>query len=342
MKLIVNKKPIIPVSNELLIHLQKSGRQMALPLEYDDLLRFSDSFPVYDRDDNPTLWESVVYPNHLDEDLHRSLTQIYVILLAGGDQSIMEHLSVDRIDYCAFANSRPFRIRVINRFNDNHDHFYIKQADASRIYGLEMEGLISPNRINYLMDRNTLIEEHIIGIPGDTYIEEGLNHKNLNHVRLGKEFVKFNERCFSCLIGDMRSYNYVINVTPDVEEEQYRVRPIDFDQFCHEGKVKVYLPQFFSENQKIVQLCMDYLNPKTVRQYQHEERNLIGRRYLYAKTQVNSLIRCMKTGNIAPHENVIHLRNDLTEFHKNKRFLKCKTMGDILQENITSIITPKN
>jgi hypothetical protein len=311
---------------------------MNLPLEYEDLLRFSDSFPIYDVDDNPTLWESVIYPNHLDDDLHHSLTQIYVILLAGGDQSIMEHLSVDRIDYCAFANSRPFRIRIKNRFNDNHDHFYIKKSDASRIYGLEMEGLISPNRINYLMDRNTLIEEHIIGIPGDAFIEESLNSEKMNHVRLGKEFVKFNERCFASLIGDMRSYNYVVNVTPDVEEEQYRVRPIDFDQFCHEGAVKVYLPQFFSENQKIVQLCMDYLNPNTVRQYQREERNLIGRRFLYAKSQVMSLITCMKRGSIAPEENVIQLRNELSEFHKNKLFLKCTNMGQILHENIKTII----
>ena len=38
--------------------------------------------------------------------------------------------SGDRIDFGQFGNSRPFRIRVRNRFNDNYDHYYVKKADA--------------------------------------------------------------------------------------------------------------------------------------------------------------------------------------------------------------------
>jgi hypothetical protein len=57
-----------------------------------------------------------------------------------------------------FGNSKPFRVRIINRLNDNYDHFYVKIADASRVYGLELEHILSPNRINYLTDDNTLIE----------------------------------------------------------------------------------------------------------------------------------------------------------------------------------------
>ena len=84
-----------------------------------------------------------------------------------------------------------------------------------------------------------------------------MKNEQLNKVRLAKEFVKFNERCFVSLLGDMRSYNYVVNVTPDVEEEQFRVRSIDFDQQCFEGDLKVYLPQFYPENNDIVNLCMN-------------------------------------------------------------------------------------
>ena len=70
----------------------------------------------------------------------------------------------------------------------------------------------------------------------------------MNKVRLAKEFIKFNERCFVKLLGDMRSYNYVIDVTPDFDAVQYRVRAIDFDQHAFEGRKKMYLPQFFKEN----------------------------------------------------------------------------------------------
>ena len=49
-----------------------------------------------------------------------------------------QHLTVDRIDLCSFANSQPFRVRIVNRLSDNFDYFYIKRADASRVYGLEL------------------------------------------------------------------------------------------------------------------------------------------------------------------------------------------------------------
>jgi hypothetical protein len=60
---------------------------------------------------------------------------------------------VDRIDFGDFGNSKPFRIRVTNLFNDNSDYFYVKQADASRIYGLELDHILSPNRISLLVSQ---------------------------------------------------------------------------------------------------------------------------------------------------------------------------------------------
>jgi hypothetical protein len=34
-----------------------------------------------------------------------------------------------------------------------------------RIYGLELEHILSPDKINFLVYNDTLIEEHIMGIP---------------------------------------------------------------------------------------------------------------------------------------------------------------------------------
>jgi hypothetical protein len=48
--------------------------------------------------------------------------------------------------------------------NDNFDYFYVKRADSSRIYGMELEHLLSPNRMSYLTFEDTVVEEHIIGI----------------------------------------------------------------------------------------------------------------------------------------------------------------------------------
>src|SRR6185295_16492288 len=162
----------------------------------------------------------------MTEELNKSLTMIYSILKSDGDTTVLEHLYVSRTDYCTFGNSNPFRVRIVNQFNDNYDYFYVKKDDASRIYGLELEHILSPNRINYYVDHDTLIEEHIPGIPGNDFIAGYLKKPECNKVRIAKEFVKFNERCFVRLLGDMRSYNYVVDITPDFEDEQYRIRPI--------------------------------------------------------------------------------------------------------------------
>jgi hypothetical protein len=79
-----------------------------------------------------------------------------------------------------------------------------------------------PNRINFLIHKNTLIEEHILGIPGDVFIKKHLsNCTELEKAQISKEFVKFNERCLIGLLGDMRSYNYVIIPVHDFDQVIY-------------------------------------------------------------------------------------------------------------------------
>src|SRR3954471_5745003 len=267
------KKPIFPVQDSLRRYLERYGREANLPASYQDLYRFTYSKPLIDKFGKDTYWETVMYDMHQWEYLRESLLKIYAILKTEGDLSFTEHLDVKRVDFCSFGNSQPFRIRIVNKFNDNYDHYYIKQADASRIYGLELEHLLSPNRITFLTNRNTLIEEHIPGIPGDVFAEDYLYNRSTNVIRFAKEFVKFNERCFVRLLGDMRSYNFVVNITPDIDEDfQYRIRAIDFDQQCYEGRKNLYLPQYFKENKPFVDEVIRHLDKDSIAQYQAEER----------------------------------------------------------------------
>src|SRR3546814_11208964 len=97
------------------------------------------------------------------------------------------------------------------------------------MYGLELEHILSPNRIVYFTDENTLIEEHIAGIPGDMFIRDYLNDNSFNQTRIAKEFIKFNEPCFIRMLGAMRSYNYVIDITDrnsDVKGKSESVRVV--------------------------------------------------------------------------------------------------------------------
>jgi hypothetical protein len=327
---ISKKKLTFSIANSLRDYLTHYGREVKLPLEYESLLRWNTEIPLLNKNGIDTYWKTVFYNPSEMQEIYIALVTIYVILKSNGDLQIAQHLTVDRIDYCSFGNSHPFRIKIINKYNDNYDYFYVKKADASRIYGLELEHILSPNRIIYFTNNNTLIEEHIAGIPGDVFIKQFLNSKELNPKRLAKEFVKFNERCFIRLLGDMRSYNFIIDVTQDFDDVQYRIRAIDFDQQSFEGKKTLYLPQFFKENLPLVQLGMDLLTIPAVEQYRKEERALMKNRVNIEHYRLQKLLDVMSIDNISTDEKIKQLRTELADHYKNNIFNTCNTMGDIV------------
>ena len=336
---ISKRKPFTPINKSLWDYLDKYSRKIKLPVGYSDLMRYHDSFPHVDKHGNGTLWDTLMYQASVMEELNHGLTMVYSLLKTEGDKEITKHLMADRIDFCTFGNSHPFRVRIVNLLNDNYDYMYIKKADASRVYGLELEHLLSPNYISYLVYGNTLVEEHIAGIPGDQFLLGYIKNPTFNKVRFAKEFVKFNERCFVRLLGDMRSYNYVIDVTPDFEDEQYRIRAIDFDQQSHEGSKSIYLPQYFKENNPIIDLGMEFMKVETTRQYQFEERTLIARRLNINKSKVSNLIICMKQHDLSTPGKIKQLRQELNKYHKTVEFSKCGSMGDILETNLRLILS---
>ena len=331
-RLMSKKKPTYPILPFLDAYLNDYNRSLKISVFYDDLLRFSGSVSVFDKNDEDTLWVSVYYNEFERKEIDRSLKQVYTILHSDGNQEITEYLSIDAIDYCTFGNSKPFRIKIRNILNDNFTYFYVKKADASRVYGLELEHIFSPHRINFFVYENTLIEEHIVGIPGDTFIKDYLPELDSQaKAQIAKEFVKFNERCQLRLLGDMRSYNYVIIPTHDFDHVEYKIRAIDFDQQCYEGKLKVYQPQFFKENFKMIEMISDRLDLSSVHQYQKEERSILARRMMNTHKRTERLLECMEKDNISTEENVLRLRDELFDFTLHSKFRKCKTMGQILK-----------
>jgi hypothetical protein len=340
--IVQKRKQFFPINNSFREYLSGHGRYMELPVIYEDLLAYEDSFPLINEFGEDTLWQTLLFEQQRGKELYEGLKQIYVQLRSEGQKSVLKNLYIDRVDLCTFGNTRPMRVRVVNQFNDNHDYFYIKKADASRVYGLEIEELLSPNDINFLIWKDTLIEEHIIGVPGDQFIKHYLPRDDIHEVRLAKEFIKFNERSFVRLLGDMRAYNYVVEVTPDFEENQYRVRAIDFDQQCYEGKRTMYLPQYFKNNLPVVQLCTRLINKDTAIQYQQEERALIKRRLNFSKNRISHLEHCMCGDQISSPEKTDQLKKELGEMHQDHRFLKCRTMGEITFLNLSLMLNLGN
>jgi len=332
------KKDLFPVSDRLQDYLHRYGRDIVLPIAYKDLLNYRHTTSLRNKKGKLTHWETAIYDLKEMEFLKEGLIKTYAALKTEGNFSYIKHLDVERIDFCEFGNSVPFRIRIINRINDNYDHYYVKAADASRIYGLELEHLLTPNRITFLYHKNTLVEEHIPGIPGDVFLEDYLNLPETNKIRIAKEFVKFNERCFARLLGDMRSYNFVIDITPDIEDYQYRIRAIDFDQQCYEGKKNLYLPQFYKENFDYVDLVLKTLSADVIEQYQTEEQTAMAHRVFASRRQLLELLNIMSKDELSESYKIKMLREELNAHFKTTYFSKCNTMGAIVKRQLKYVL----
>tara|TARA_S200000501_G_scaffold337283_1_gene343274 strand:- start:759 stop:1820 length:1062 start_codon:yes stop_codon:yes gene_type:complete len=331
-KLISKKKPFFPISNELMHFLKKYDRWMESTICYEDLLRFSGSVIVYDKNDQDSLWVRVYYSDSDRAEIDFHLKMIYTLLHSDGNASSLPDLNIDAIDYCTFGNSKPFRIKIRNILNDNFTYFYVKKTDASRVYGLEFEHILSPHNLNYMVNHDTLIEEHIAGIPGDVFIKEYLPNCNAaEKAQIAKEYVKFNERCMVRLLGDMRAYNYVVIPIHDFDHVIYRIRAIDFDQQCFEGKLSVYRPQFFKENYPLMSVVKEKLNHESIIQYKIEERSIVSRRLINSGNRIDFLVNIMKNDQLSIPENLEKLKNEIYVFTKDEAFTKSKSMGELMQ-----------
>ncbi|NHN25586.1 hypothetical protein FIA58_007845 [Flavobacterium jejuense] len=326
------KKEYFPINEQLRSYLDKYKRLTKTNVFYDDLLRFQGAISVFDKEGKDTLWVRVYYNEYERAEIDKNLKKIYTLLHSDGNESSFAFLNVDQIDFCTFGNSKPFRIKVRNILNDNYTHFYIKKADASRIYGLELEHILSPNRINYLVFRDTIIEEHIVGIPGDIFIENNLKECTEHEkAQIAKQFVKFNERCMIGLLGDMRSYNFVIIPIYDFDQLVFKIRAIDFDQQSYEGSFKLYKPHLFKENFQYNQLVQNKLSQSSIEQYQNEERSVLVKRLRDSKTRIHDLLQAMKSTALAPKEHVEQLGKEIYDYTLDVNFKKADSMGEIVE-----------
>jgi hypothetical protein len=334
-KLISKKKPFYPISKKLENFLKHHDRWINDVISYDDLLRYTDSINIYDKNDKDTLWVRLIYNESERNEIDENLKITYTLLHSDGNTTSIPYLNIDSVDYCTFGNSKPFRIKIRNIVNDNFTYFYVKKTDASRIYGIEFEHMLSPRNLNFLVNRSSLIEEHIAGIPGDVFIKEYLPKCSVyQKSQIAKEYVKFNERCMIRLLGDMRSYNYVVIPIHDFDQVIYKIRAIDFDQQSYEGKFSVYRPQFFKENKPMMDLVRKKLKTDSIIQYKIEERSTISKRLIIADERMKLLVDIMKQDTISSIENIDKLKKEIFKFTKEESFIKSKSMGELMEQSL--------
>ena len=84
-KLISKKKPFYPISKKLENFLKKYDRWINNVISYDDLLRYSDSINIYDKNDKDTLWVRLIYNENERNEIDENLKIIYTLLHSDGN-----------------------------------------------------------------------------------------------------------------------------------------------------------------------------------------------------------------------------------------------------------------
>jgi len=146
--------------------------------------------------------------------------------------------------------------------------------------------------------------------------------------------VKFNERCFVRLLGDMRSYNFVVLLTPIST-----IGKCGFARWIrsasYNGRKNFYLPQFFKENTPLVNFC--------IRHCARNREPIQTRRAGDHPPARASRVRAPRPPlarheprSIAPREKIVQLREELAALRR-KDYLRCESMGALVRENLESI-----
>ena len=136
----------------------------------------------------------------------------------------------------------------------------------------------------------------------------------------------------------MRSYNFVVDITPDIEDYQYRLRAIDFDQQSYEGRKNLYLPQFYRENYEYVELVLKTLSPEVIEQYQMEEQTAMAYRAVGGKKQLMEILSIMIKDEISEYHKIKMLRDELNNHFNTNYFSNCSTMGTIVKRQLKLVL----
>jgi len=330
----IMQKEIFPISESLSEYLKKYGRDIELPILYNDLINYSYSDALKDKAGKWTYWENAVYSPDQLAAISDGLIKTYQLVKNFASTNTSTEFKIERIDFCEYGNSNPFRIKIVNLMNGEIDFFYVKLADASRVYGLELEHLLTSNEINFLCHQNTLVEEHIEGMPGDDFLKKNTPFTEAEEIMIAKEFIRFSESCFARLLGDMRCYNFVINAQSNNLTTEYTIRAIDFDQQSYEGRVSWYLPQLYNENAEYVQMVLKHLNNAEIELLQKMELQEMGKRIKSSNVRLKQLLETMGKDELSENFKIKLLIGELNEHFKTLNFDSCSSMGAVVKEQL--------
>lgn len=316
------QKELHPVSEGLREYLIQRQLERSVPLTYRDLHHYRYTDAIRDLQGKHTHWERVIYYEADYAVIEKQMRTCWHVLTG---TSMLELCS---IDYCEYANSMPFRINILLE-DQSETCFYIKSADASRVYGMELDRLLSDHSLTYLVAGQTLFETHIQGQPVDEWMVAAEGNREAEKAA-AEAFIRFSTYCLTRLLGDMRCYNFVYSGDG--------FRAIDFDQQSYEGRLHMYWPPFYKENLTLLNWVNQYLPEPEIQKIKAAELHRIAEQMRANEQPLLALLRQMASDELSENYRIIQLKNDLNEYHHTQLFSECSSMGELLSAHLNCLI----
>ncbi|HEY8378156.1 MAG TPA: hypothetical protein VIK91_16790 [Nannocystis sp.] len=79
------------------------------------------------------------------------------------------------------------------------------------------------------------------------------------------------------------------------------------------------------------------MSPESVRQYQEEEHALLRLRARAEHEALHDLLDTMSADELAPESHLLRLRQELAHHHRDDRFLRCTSMGELVRASLSML-----
>lgn len=226
-----------------------------------------------------------------------------------------------------YADNEP--IRVSAGVPGRNFTFYVKPFDEQRMFGLELERLLSNPNYNFVVGSPSIIEEEVPGIEAEEF-EKGRHIWGLPEYV--KQLVALDTRCRAMLLGDMHGQNYLVRgVQNDPKSNQagYEVLTIDPEKIFDIGNIdNVVL--WGKRRERAREVLGDGFDTVVQTQIAY-----MRNRFLENEKQLESLFPLIGASEDAEEKAQRHgLYAALDTHHNDESFLKAENVGALLGMHI--------
>ena len=102
--------------------------------------------------------------------------------------------------------------------------------------------------------------------------------------------------------------------------------------------MQVYRAHLFPDNRPVEDLVREHLNDQTIMQNRAEEHLQMSRRAKVERNRLKAVLTVMNRTEVAPHENLLSLREALVERYGSHSFEACETMGALTATHLQKVL----